>query len=191
VWSPANDWYARASAGIFEEMYGGVSGEVLYRPYGERWAVSVDGDRLRKRAFNERFSFLDYQVTTGFATLYYNVPYHNILAKLTVGRYLARDKGATLDISRLWASGVRTGIFATKTNVSAAQYGEGSFDKGLYITVPLDLFYTTSTRVEGTQLFRPLTRDGGQRAADGVDLYELTSGSEPSDIADGWRDALR
>ena len=188
IWSPYDNLYARASAGIFEEMYGGIAAETLYRPYGEAWAVGLDVNYLRQRSFTERFRFRNYKVATGFATVYYRIPYFHVLAKLSVGRYLAKDKGATLDLSRQFASGVRCGIFATKTNVSAAQFGEGSFDKGLYITFPFDLFFTTSSQSTGGQLFRPLTRDGGQRASDGIELYNATDGSTPEDISAGWRE---
>lgn len=190
IWSPFNDIYARGSLGIFEEMYGGVAGEVLYRPFGRRWAIGLDVNYLRQRAFTERFNFRNYKVMSGFATLYYEVPYYNILAQVTVGRYLAKDKGGTIDLSRRFANGVRCGMFATKTNVSSAQFGEGSFDKGLYISIPLDLFFTTSTRNVGTTAFRPLTRDGGQRAADGTQLYWATTDSSAEDFARGAGDFL-
>lgn len=190
IWSPFNDIYARGSLGIFEEMYGGVAGEVLYRPFGRRWAVGLDVNYLRQRAFTQRFNFRNYKVMTGFATLYYEIPYYNILAQVTVGRYLAKDKGGTLDLSRQFANGVRCGLFATKTNVSSKQFGEGSFDKGLYISIPLDLFFTTSTRNVGTTAFRPLTRDGGQRAADGTQLYWATGDSSAEDFARGAGDFL-
>ena len=43
---------------------------------------------------------------------------------------LAGDKGVTLDLSRRFKSGFTMGVFATKTNLSAEEFGEGSFDKG-------------------------------------------------------------
>jgi hypothetical protein len=191
IWSPAPDLYARLSAGIFEEMYGGVAGEVLYRPYGRRWAIGLDANYLRQRDFNEQFDFRSYKVATGFVRFYYQLPFYDILAKLSVGRYLAKDKGATLDLSREFASGVRAGIFATKTNISAAQFGEGSFDKGIYIQLPLDLFFPKSSRRVASLSFRPLTRDGGQMAYDGKELYPLVSGGQPGDFAHGARDWLK
>jgi hypothetical protein len=190
LWSPFDDWYARASAGIFEEMYGGVAGELLYRPYARPWALGIDANWLKQRQFNQRFSFRHYTVETGFVTLYYELPFYHLLAQVSAGRYLARDRGATIDLSRRFANGVRCGLFATKTNVSAAQFGEGAFDKGFYISLPIDLFFTTSSRSQAQGVFRPLTRDGGQRARDGIDLYSITGDSGPLSIADGWRDAL-
>jgi len=191
TWSPYPDWYHRLSLGIFEEMYGGAATELLYRPYGRSWAVAFDINRVKQRGYDEMFDFLPYTVTTGHATLYYKPGYFNLLFKLSAGQYLARDRGGTIDISREFDSGVRFGIFATKTNVSAAQFGEGSFDKGLYISLPLDLFFAQSTRREAAFTFRPLTRDGGQMVYDGPELYFSLKGGQPSDFAAGASELLK
>jgi hypothetical protein len=191
IWSPLPSLYHRMSAGIFEEMYGGVATELLYRPYGRSWAAAIDLNRVKKRAFDGGFGFQDYQVTTGHVTLYYEPGFYNLLFKLSAGQYLAHDRGGTIDISREFNSGVRAGVFATKTNVSAAQFGEGSFDKGLYLVLPLDLFFARSTRREAAFSFRPLTRDGGQMVYDGPELYFAVQGSQPADFARGASELLK
>jgi hypothetical protein len=191
IWSPLPDVYHRMSLGIFEEMYGGVATEFLYRPYGRSWAVAFDVNRVKQRGFDEMFDFLPYEVTTGHATLYYKPGYYNLLFKLSAGQYLARDRGATIDVSRQFDSGVRLGLFATKTNVPAAEFGEGSFDKGAYITLPLDLFFAQSTRREAGFAFRPLTRDGGQMVYDGPELYYTVTGGQPDDFANGASELLK
>ncbi|WP_029922511.1 YjbH domain-containing protein [Nevskia soli] len=191
IWSPYPDWYHRLSAGIFEEMYGGVATELLYRPYGRSWAVAFDVNRVKQRGYDEMFDFLGYTVTTGHVALYYKPGYKNLLIKLSAGQYLAKDRGATLDVSREFDSGVRLGIFATKTDISAAQFGEGSFDKGVYITLPLDLFFAKSTRREAGFTFRPLTRDGGQMVYDGPELYFSVKDGQPSDFARGASELLK
>ncbi|MGH8529114.1 MAG: YjbH domain-containing protein [Nevskiales bacterium] len=190
IWSPAPQWYSRLSAGIFEEMYGGVAGELLYRPYGAQWAAGLEVNRVRQRDFDQRFDFLDYEVTTGHLTGYFELPWWNLLAKLSVGQYLAGDQGTTIDLSRRFASGARVGAFASFTDVSAEDFGEGSFDKGFYMNLPLDLFFPKSTRSTATISFRPLTRDGGQKVRAGRELYPLTVGSEPGEIVKGWNEVL-
>ena len=64
---------------------------------------------------------------------------------MSAGRYLAKDIGVTLDVSRVFKNGVTVGAFATKTNVSAAEFGEGSFDKGVYLSIPFDVMFTRSS----------------------------------------------
>ena len=173
----APQWYGRVSAGIFEEMFGGVAGEMLYRPADPRWAVGININRVRQRDFDQRFTFRDYEVTTGHITGYYEFARPSVLVKLSAGQYLAGDRGATLDVSRQFPNGIRIGAFATKTNVSAQQFGEGEFDKGIYIVLPLDSMLPRSTTGSGSFLLRPLTRDGGQMVRDGRPLYDITYGA--------------
>lgn len=186
----APDWYGRISGGLLEEMFGGVDGEVLYRPYEKRWAIGLDVNHVYQRQYDELFGFLPYQVTTGHLSLYYKLPFYHLLGTLRVGRYLAGDKGATIELSRTFDSGIRIGVFATKTNVSAAQFGEGGFDKGFFISVPLDHFFGEPTRDVASFLYRPLTRDGGQMLDIAKPLYDETRGSDPDALSRGWSHLL-
>ncbi|GAC1621857.1 MAG: YjbH domain-containing protein [Nevskia sp.] len=191
IWSPAAQWYARLSGGLFEEMFGGVAGEVLYRPQLQRWAIGVNANVVQQRGYSERFTFRDYRVATGNLNLYYEFPWYNLRTKLSFGRYLAKDYGSTVELAREFRSGVTLGVFATFTNVSAARFGEGSFDKGFYVTVPLDVLFPKSSRRSVGFLFRPLTRDGGQKVRDGIDLYTATDGADLGRITTDWADVIR
>lgn len=182
--------YGRLSAGIFELMFAGVGGEVLYRPVGKRWAVGLDANYVRQRDFDGRFGLQDYDVVTGHLSYYHVLPFYDILATVRGGRYLAKDWGGTLELSRTFDNGVTFGVFATKTNVSAGEFGEGKFDKGFFISFPLDLFFTTPTRQRAGLTFRPLTRDGGQFLIKPKPLYGVTSGADYRAISDGWDDLL-
>lgn len=184
------DWYGRGSAGIFEEMFGGVSGELLYRPYTKRWAAGLEVNRVRQRAYDQRFSFRNYEVTTGHLDFYYRLPFYNMSAQLSVGQYLAGDRGYTVGVSRQFDSGAVIGAFVTKTNVSAEQFGEGSFDKGFYISVPIDMLSLYSSRGSIGMGWRPLTRDGGQRLNIAKRLYPLVSDSNPDKLLSDWRGIL-
>lgn len=175
----ASAWYGRLSAGIFEEMYGGVAGEVLWRSFQSPLALGLDVAHVRKRDFDQRFDFLDYEITTGHLTAYYELRPLRSFVQLSYGRYLAGDWGATLNVSHYFDSGVSVGVFATKTNVSAEEFGEGSFDKGFYLNIPMDLFFARSTRRHAPLVFRPLTRDGGQMVRSGRRLYGATTDLRP------------
>ena len=155
------------------------------------WAAGVNINRVRQRDYAQRFAFRDYEVTTGHATLYYEYRPMKMRVITSVGRYLAGDYGATLDVSREFSSGARIGVFATKTDVSAEEFGEGSFDKGFYITMPLDLFFPRSVKRTTTFFFRPLTRDGGQKVDDGRSLYGETGDNSLYDFADGWPQVMK
>ena len=157
-------------------MYAGVGSELLYRPFGQSWAVGADINWVKQRDWNDTLKMAEYDVVTGHMTGYWQVPYVNdVSAKLSVGRYLAGDVGATIDLSKRFSSGVIAGVFATKTDVSSEEYGEGSFTKGIYVTIPFDLMLLHPTTNKGTVSWVPLTRDGGQMLNRRVGLYNLTS----------------
>ena len=94
---------------------------------------------------------------------------------LSVGRYLAKDLGATLDMSRTFENGVSVGAWVTRTNVSAVQFGEGSFDKGMYLRIPFDVMTTTRSGDTANLVYNPLTRDGGARLNRSFTLFGATT----------------
>ena len=76
------------------------------------------------------------------------------------------------------------------TDVPPHLFGEGGFDKGFFISLPLDLFFTRHTRRKGYYVFAPLTRDGGQMVSKPKPLYDLTSNATRHKIARGWGNLL-
>lgn len=159
-----SDWQAQAYGGYLELMFAGVGGEVLYRPLNSTWGVGVDVNVVRQRDPASELGLLDYQVETGHVTLYKDMPnFYDFSVKLSAGRYLAGDVGGTVDISREFASGVVVGGYFAKTNVSAEEFGEGSFNKGFYLQVPLDLLTIGHTKAKASLGFNPIQRDGGQK----------------------------
>jgi hypothetical protein len=143
-------------------MFGGVGAEWLYRPFASRSAFGIDVNAVRQRDFQQNFAFRDYRTVTGHATWYWDTGWHDVLARISAGRYLAKDSGVTVDVSRTFRNGVTVGTFATKTNVSAAQFGEGSFDKGVYLSIPFDVMLTRSSGSTGHFVWKPLTRGSGE-----------------------------
>lgn len=173
--NPAPDWYSQVYGGYLEMMYAGVGSEVLYRPYGQSWALGLDVNYVKQRDWDNIMKTADYDIVTGHLTGYWELPFvEGAVAKVSVGRYLAGDKGVTLDLSRRFDSGIVAGAFATKTDVSSSEYGEGSFTKGFYISVPFDLLLSEPTVKRGAVGWVPLTRDGGQMLQRRTSLYGVT-----------------
>ena len=182
MWSLAPDVFARATAGYLEPMFAGVSGEVLWRPHDRPFAVGLDVNYVAQRDYDQRFGLQDYRVTTGHLSLYLRPavvePDHHAARRA----YLAGDWGGTVEVARRFDSGIEVGAFATFTDVSYARFGEGSFDKGIFIRVPLDIFGVQNRSSVGA-VIRPTQRDGGQRLAVENPLWETTR--------DGREDSLR
>jgi hypothetical protein len=130
----APNQYYSLYAGYLEGMYAGVGGEWMYRKWHSPFALGVDINRLQQRSFNQFFGFSNagdqtgYRITTGHATAYIDTGWQNTHLKLSAGRYLAGDLGVTLDVGKTLDNGVSVGAWATKTNVSAQRFGEGSFE---------------------------------------------------------------
>ena len=173
LWMPAPDLYARVTAGLLEPMFGGASAEVLWRPHDRRWALGLDVNWVAQRRYDGMFGALGYSVVTGHASLYADLPWWNMYGILRAGRYLAGDWGGTVELGRRFSSGVEVGGFATITNVRFRDFGEGSFDKGIYVRIPFDLFGPRSRSVAALNI-RPVQRDGGQRLAVDSPLWAVS-----------------
>jgi len=182
IWTPARDVFARVTAGMLEPMFGGVSGEVLWRPQDRPYALGLDVNWVAQRQYTQNIGTLGYSVVTGQASLYLDLPVWNLYTVLRGGRYLAGDWGGTIEMGRRFDSGIEVGGFATFTDVSYSRFGEGSFDKGIYVRVPFD-FFGVGTRNRAALNIRPVQRDGGQRLAVDNALWDVSR--------DGRGDALR
>ena len=156
-------FHYRAVAGYFETMFAGAGGEVLYWPTKSRIAVGASLAYAKQRDYDRRLGFLDYDVLTGHISAYWATPYYNFDIAIHAGQYLAADVGATLEARRTFRNGWQIGVWATLTNVPFEEFGEGSFDKGMYFQVPLDGLFGSRTRSTFSTRMRPIQRDGGQR----------------------------
>ncbi len=147
--------------GIFEEMYGGIGAEFLFRDIQKPWYISGNYYWVKQRQFNQRFSFRDYETFTGHLNFIWETPLDGVKMILSGGRYLAKDSGITLNLSKSFKTGFTLGFFATKTDISAFEFGEGSFDKGIYFSIPLDIVSSRYRKNNARFVWRNLTRDGG------------------------------
>lgn len=174
----SDNQYYSVYGGYLESMFAGVGGEWLYRPWQSPLALGVDVNHVKKRAFNQGLGLLDYSANTGHATLYWETGWHSINASLSAGQYLAGDKGATIDVHRVFDNGAVIGAMATKTDVSASKFGEGSFDKGIYISIPFDAILPRSSGETANFNWHPLTRDGGAKLERAFRLFDFTRGRD-------------
>lgn len=185
LFRPGKNLYARLSSGYFEQMYAGVSAELLWYPTNSRLALGTELNYVAQRDPNSILGITDYRVATGHASAYYDFgnTYH---AQLDIGRYLARDLGATLTLDRKFNNGFTVGAFATLTDVPFETFGEGSFDKGIHITVPLDWITGQPGRAGFSQTLRPVQRDGGARLEIANRLYQQVNESNANEMAHNW-----
>ena len=171
--TPKENHHVMLTAGILEEMFNGVGFEYLYSNQDLNYAIGFEIFEVKKRDYDMLFGTLDYSNITGHLNYYYRnygrIPFD---AKISYGEYLAGDEGITIDISRSFSNGTKFGIFASFTDVSTEQFGEGSFDKGIYFNIPIFGNLINYS-------WQPLTKDPGSKLYRKNTLYGLLEKFKP------------
>jgi len=161
------------SAGYLETMFGGAGGQVVYMPDHKQWALGMEAYWVKQRDFDgNSFGFQDYETVTGFLSYYYDLPFYDMRLKIDAGRFLAKDVGVHIDLSRRFDTGARFGAVVALTNCDPDCVGEGSFNKWIYFEIPMELWLQgTSTRTKANYSWSPLTKDAAQKVEGTGNLY--------------------
>ena len=165
-----NAHFFRLYTGLFEEMFGGYGVDYQYYPQGSFFSIGLESYFVKKRDYRMKLDFLDYSNHVNKLNFTAYEPRTKIKLKLSLGEYLAGDKGYTLDFSRRFHNGVEIGAFFTRTDVSFDQYGEGSFDKGIKFTIPFSLL--GSDKRLSKYEWHPLTKNPGALLIKSVDITD-------------------
>lgn len=177
--------YGRISAGYLERMFGGVSTEVLWKRADLNWGLGAELNYVKQREFRQLFGFQDYSIATGHVSAYYETK-NGFEFQVDVGRYLAGDVGATFSVDRSFDNGWRVGAYATLTDADSALFGEGRFDKGVRLEIPLNWALGTASQSSIKTALTSLVRDGGQRLTIDNRLYETVRDSHARKISGAW-----
>ena len=169
--------YGRAHAGLLEPFFAGIGAEILYKPAQWPIGIGLDIHRVRKRDYDMQLDLRDYETTVGHLSFYYDAG-GMFEIEVNAGRYLAGDWGATTTISRKFGSGWEVGGYATLTDVPFSAFGEGSFDKAIYVSVPIDWIISSPSRSKRRLTLRPITRDGGAQLSSARHLYRQIEDSQ-------------
>lgn len=186
AWNLNKGWFFRLAGGYFEPAYGGGAGELLLYPVQSNWAVGFETAVVWKRNYTglgftheiTRFNSHGDEVRepfTGFQyflDLYYDFKPLDLLFELQVGQFLAKDRGARIQITRYFPSGARFALWLSLTNANDKVNGHTYFDKGFAFYVPFDIFLKKSSRTFLTQSMSAWLRDIGARALTGIPLYD-------------------
>lgn len=184
-WNLGCGHYFRTAIGLFEEAYGGVAGEWLYYPINSRFAIGAEGAYLRKRTyggvgFTDKVRKLEGYTPTYvepfypkqyFLSAYFNIEELDLDLELRGGKFLANDWGVRTEVSRYYPSGLR--LFAWYTYTDGKDYVNGQLyhDKGVGISIPLDIFLPCSCRNRYRWAMSAWLRDVGAIALTGNRLY--------------------
>ncbi len=182
---PGRNLYSRATVGYLERQFGGVSTELLWKPVESPLGLGVEVNYARQRDFNQLLEFQDYDVVTGHASAYYDFR-NGFHGQVDAGRYLAGDWGATFSLDREWENGWRVGGYFALTDIPFEDYGEGSFNKGVRLTIPIDFVLGRPTPRQSSFALSSLNRDGGERLGVQGRLYDIVRQGHSADLEDSW-----
>ena len=177
--------FSRVTLGYLEEMYGGISTEILWKPVQSRWAVGGELNYVLQRDFDKLFGFQDYETATGHLSFYYAFE-NGFHGQMDFGRYLAGDWGGTFGIDREFENGWRVGAYFSLTDMPFDEFGEGSFDKGIRITIPTDFILGKPNRSNVAAELQSLNRDGGARLEVNGRLYDIVRDGHYGDMSASW-----
>jgi hypothetical protein len=165
--TPKRNHHLMITAGILEDMFAGYGFEYLYFKGNTNYAVGFELFDVQKRDYEWGLGTLDYKNVTGSINFYYrnygSIPFD---LKMSYGEYLAGDVGSTIEFSRSFANGTKFGVFASFTDVTSVQFGEGSFDKGIFFNIPIYGNFINYT-------WKPLTKDPGAKLNRRNSLHDL------------------
>ena len=174
--NPAERVYTRMSAGLYEDMFRGVGGQVLYLPKDSRWAADLAVDALQQRGYKGLFDSRDYKTVTAIGSLHYRLP-HDITVTARAGRFLAKDTGVRMEFKRRFQSGIEVGAWYTHTNgndiTTPGTPSKPYQDRGVFLSLPLNSMLPMDTQSTAGFAISPWTRDVGQMVGSPGDLYDM------------------
>lgn len=183
-----------ASLGHLEEMYGGIGGELLYRPLGKRYAIGGEAFQVFKRDPGTSFNlgFTNDSLLTGHLNFWYEMPDQDLTFEAKAGRYLAEDLGLTLSLSRRYDNGAKIEAFVTATDQADFDIFGGTTHlySGLRFSLPLGNsdYLPEGSRIRVTTA--PIGRDTGQHIDKPLKLYDLTEQFSVRHISQQWSEIL-
>ncbi len=185
-WNLGKGWFSRVSFGYFEVEYGGIASEALWYPANSHYAFGIEAAVVRKRCYTGlgfsdsvrklhgfHPSYQRFLGTQGFVSAYYHADPMDMDFELKAGKFLANDLGVRAEISRTYPSGTRVYVWGTFTNGNDKINGRRYYDKGIAISIPLDILYTYTSKSRWIYSMSAWLRDVGVSAYTGKTLYRL------------------
>ncbi|MGQ9365994.1 YjbH domain-containing protein [Azospirillum sp. A39] len=192
--TPWPEWHGRVAVGHFEEMFGGLSVQGLYKPTRARWGVGLDTARVWKRPPGDPLRlWAGTGRTTALASLHLDAADAGIGGALQLGRYLGGDWGGTVELTHRFDNGARLSAYATWTDGprSGQSLVGGRLEHGILLTVPLGALGWMPPDSAAVVATRTLGRDAGQRLVRPQPLHDTLAPAGYGAVAGTWRAITR
>lgn len=185
TWNLGYGWFFRTATGYFEIAYAGIATECLFYPVNSNWAIGLECAATYKRRYQgiaftnhvkqlKKTGYVEIPFTgmQYFLDIYYDCKPLHVDLQMSIGRFLAKDRGIRIELGRYFPSGLRFSLWMTITNGHDRVNGRVYYDKGFCFVLPLDLFFPRSSRNYLGFSMSAYLRDVGARAKTGKSLYD-------------------
>ncbi len=185
--------HVRATAGLLEEMYRGISTEILYQPHDARWAISAESNWLQQRDPAHDFGRTNYNTHTGRLSFYYEVPPRDLTVIVRAEQFLAKDHGLSLELRQQFQQGIQLGFAGSYSH--RRDFGgpddRGHADARIYLRIPLQ-FALDDTPIQNYTSINvgSIARDSNQQVNLPVRLWDATRPISYGPILRSWDDLL-
>lgn len=185
------DLHFAATAGYLEEMYAGIGGEILYRPFESPFAIGAEVWNVYKRDGMSTLALglRGDDAWTGHVNMFYDIPDTDITTFAKVGKFIGGDVGATAGMETQFDSGLRVKGYITATNSGDKDVfgADRNIIGGLQIAMPLgDLRFIPEGSAAKANI-APIGRDDGQIIDKPTSLYDATEPMSYRHLGRNWQ----
>lgn len=187
-------WHVAMMAGYLDERYFGWGAELLYRPFGRRFAVKAEGFFGTGRDADSFMGagVLGQERHLAELTTYYDIPGYDLTLTASGGLYLAEDKGFRVGVEKRFKNGVKLSGYLgfSDTDDLDVQRGIVASNHGLRLTFPLGQVKGLPQQSSARIMMEPFGRIPLQTLDKAIDLYELTTPLSLPHIARHWDEII-
>ncbi|MEM0976359.1 MAG: YjbH domain-containing protein [Pseudomonadota bacterium] len=181
-----NNIYTKFNAGVLTSQFIGVAGEVVWKPADQRWGIGFDINSVRLRESDTFFDTIGDNIVSGHISGYYSAR-NGFEYQINAGRFLDEDWGARFEVDRTFDNGWVVGVFAAATDVAPVEFGDGRFQKGFSIQIPVGWAIGTQTRRSIGSRIASTSGNGGARLnTPGSDLFSTVSRFQTDNVSGTW-----
>ncbi len=155
--------FGYVGAGYLEVQYAGVNIQGAKSLFDGRLLVGFDTSLVVKRAPDEILGLKEKTYYTLLAKARWHTPVEGLSVDLKAGRFLAGDSGLRIQLNKDFKGVIISVWYSfTDTSVFDDPYNRNYHDKGIMVSIPLQMFLGRDSRDRALYALSPWTRDVAQ-----------------------------
>lgn len=169
-------------------MFAGAREELIYLMGDGRLVLGLEATQVIKRKPEDSFKLGDFSTYTILGSINYAIPEIPLAIEVKAGLFLAGDHGARFEITRYFGDAA-LGFWYTINDMEDYVGGKRYYDKGIFISLPMNLFIGRDSKTIYSYALSAWTRDGGQMVWY-ESLYDFLYGFYPFQIEENIESLL-